>query len=168
MAHYIDADKLISEIERKRDNALERQKNLEKIGQETVLNEMIAAELNRLISFVTSLQQEQPEVDLEKELEEEIERFYRTDEYRIADALGRGFETLARHFAEWGARHSINWGDVQLLDTFILELSREEKDGADWGDSEKFYTEVLRRFHEFNDKKIPEIVAEWGAEHLKR
>lgn len=75
---------------------------------------------------------------------------------------------LVRHFAEWGARHSINWGDVQLLDTFILELSREEKDGADWGDSEKFYTEVLRRFHEFNDKKIPEIVAEWEAEHLKK
>lgn len=75
---------------------------------------------------------------------------------------------IARHFAEWGARHSINWGDVQLLDTFILELSREEKDGTDWGDSEKFYTEVLRRFHEFNDKKISEIVAEWGAEHARK
>lgn len=54
----------------------------------------------------TKKQMEQPEVDLEKELEEEIERFYRTDEYRIADALGRGFETLARHFAEWGAKHA--------------------------------------------------------------
>lgn len=59
---YIDAEKLIVEIERRRDGALERQKNLEKIGQETVLNEMIAFELNRLISFVASLQQEQPEV----------------------------------------------------------------------------------------------------------
>lgn len=39
-------------------------------------------------------------------LEEEIERFYRTDEYRIADTLGRGFETLARHFAEWGAKNA--------------------------------------------------------------
>lgn len=53
----------------------------------------------------TKKQMEQPEVNFEKELEEEIERFYRTDEYRIADALGRGFETLARHFAEWGAKH---------------------------------------------------------------
>lgn len=35
-------------------------------------------------------------------LEEECERFYRTDEYKIADNLGRGFETIARHFAEWG------------------------------------------------------------------
>lgn len=44
----------------RRDGALERQKNLERIGQETVLNEMIAAELNRLLSFIDSLQQEQP------------------------------------------------------------------------------------------------------------
>ena len=58
---YIDADILKAEIERRRDGALERQKNLEKIGQETVLNEMIAFELNRLISFVASLRQEQPE-----------------------------------------------------------------------------------------------------------
>lgn len=57
---YIDADRLIAEIEGKRDGALERQKNLEKIGQETVLNEMIVTELNRLLSFIDSLQQEPP------------------------------------------------------------------------------------------------------------
>lgn len=57
---YIDAEKLIAEIERQRDNALERQKNLEKIGQKTVLNEMIAFNLNKILSLITSLQQEQP------------------------------------------------------------------------------------------------------------
>lgn len=67
---YIDSDKLIAEIERQRDSALERQKNLKKIGQETVLNEMIAAKLNALLSFIDSLQQEQSDVDLEKELNE--------------------------------------------------------------------------------------------------
>jgi len=66
MRRYISAKKLIEYIKSRRDGALERQKNLEKIGQETVLNEMIAAELNRLISFIDSLQQEKPEVDLEK------------------------------------------------------------------------------------------------------
>ena len=63
MRRYISAKKLIEYIKSRRDGALERQKNLERIGQETVLNEMIAAELNRLISFIDSLQQEQPEVD---------------------------------------------------------------------------------------------------------
>lgn len=117
------------------------------------------------------------QLELSDGLEEEIKRMVYdvvydldgpaimgTSEYLSVEDIA----AIARHFAEWGARHSINWGDVQLLDTFILELSREEKDGADWGDSEKFYTEVLRRFHEFNDKKIPEIVAELGAEHLKK
>lgn len=110
-------------------------------------------------------------------LEEEIQNciynhFFDLDGIAIAGSTAYAtvddIAYIARHFAEWGARHSINWGDVQLLDTFILELSREEKDGTDWGDSEKFYTEVLRRFHEFNDKKISEIVAEWGAEHARK
>ena len=61
MKKYIDAEKLIAEIEQRRNNALERQKNLENIGQETVLNESIAFELNKILSFITSLQQEQPE-----------------------------------------------------------------------------------------------------------
>jgi hypothetical protein len=42
-----------------------RQQNLEAIGQETVLNEMIAFELNRIISLIDTL--EVKEVDLEKE-----------------------------------------------------------------------------------------------------
>ena len=118
-----------------------------------------------ILSFLDSLQQEQPEVDLEREVEK-----YLLDnaDFVTKSTSNEMVNALARHFAEWGARHSINWGDVQLLDTFILELSREEKDGTDWGDSEKFYTEVLRRFHEFNDKKISEIVAEWGAEHARK
>lgn len=128
--------------------------------------------LTSLRDFIDSL----PEEKLSEDLEEAAEEYADKHGFRVpydgsnnyyddvdVKASKEGF--LAG--AEWGARHSINWGDVQLLDTFILELSREEKDGADWGDSEKFYTEVLRRFHEFNDKKIPEIVAEWEAKHLK-
>ena len=48
--------------------------------------------------------------------------------------------------------HVLTWGDVQLIDTFILELAREEESGVDWGDSEKFYEEVLRRFREMKNK----------------
>ena len=132
-------------------------------------------QLARIIDFVS----ENYKPSLPDGLEEAAEIYYEQDcpypgEARVVNNEhdvwfpSQAIEDAFIAGAEWGARHSINWGDVQLLDTFILELSREEKDGADWGDSEKFYTEVLRRFHEFNDKKIPEIVAEWGAEHLKR
>ena len=46
---------------------------------------------------------------------------------------------------------ALTWGDVQLLDHFVLELVREEKEGKDWGDGKGFYTEVLTRFKQFKE-----------------
>ena len=61
MEKYIPKSALIAEIEKRRDAALARQHNLESIGQETVLNEMVAHELNRIISFLDTLEvQEEP------------------------------------------------------------------------------------------------------------
>jgi hypothetical protein len=65
MVHLIDKDALVAEIERRRDDALMRQRNLETIGDESILNELIADGLNRLIAFIDTL--EVKEVDLEKE-----------------------------------------------------------------------------------------------------
>lgn len=53
----------------------------------------------------------------------------------------------------------LTWSDVQLIDTFILECAREEREGKDWGESEEFYTEVLRRYNDFVKRTIPEIVS---------
>ena len=104
MRRYIPAKKLIEYIESRRDGALERQKNLERIGQETVLNEMIAAELNRLISFITSLQQEQPEVDLEKEMEKFGERWPYPASFDGYDKdwVDELVEECAKHFYDLG------------------------------------------------------------------
>jgi hypothetical protein len=52
----------VAEIEKRRDAALTRQHHLDAIGQETVLNEMVAFELNRIISLVDTL--EVKDVDL--------------------------------------------------------------------------------------------------------
>jgi hypothetical protein len=168
--------------------------NIEKIRQEVERLKNIAENDNAseylrgqarvcrvILAFIDSLPEEcladkrktsdEPVIDshgLEEEIQGMYQAIFGTDIINRREMVYlETFDMIARHFAEWGARHSINWADIQLLDIFILELSREEKDGADWGDSEKFYTEVLRRFHEFNDKKIPEIVAEWEAKHLK-
>lgn len=64
MEQYISKSALVTEIEKRRDAALTRQKNLESIGQETVLNEMVANELNRILSFIDTL--EVKEVDIDK------------------------------------------------------------------------------------------------------
>ena len=64
MTQYINKADAVAEIERRRDAALLRQRNLEAIGQETVHNKMVANELSRVITFLNTL--EVKEVDLEK------------------------------------------------------------------------------------------------------
>lgn len=56
MAQYIDKSTVVAEIKGRREAALMRQRNLEAIGQETVLNEMVANELNRVITFINALE----------------------------------------------------------------------------------------------------------------
>lgn len=55
MEKYIPKSIVLAEIEKRRDSALKRQRSLEAIGQGSVFNEMIAHELNRIISFINSL-----------------------------------------------------------------------------------------------------------------
>lgn len=88
---YIDADQLKKEIERQKHYLKTSIQSQGDYGQSC---QIVAYE--NILHLLDTL----PEQPVEG-LEEEIERFYRTDEYRIADTLGRGFETLARHFAEW-------------------------------------------------------------------
>lgn len=64
----IEKSAVVAEIERRRDAALMRQQNLEAIGQETTHNEMVASELNRIISFLDTLEV--------KEVNEELAKSY--------------------------------------------------------------------------------------------
>lgn len=64
---YIPADKLIAEIERRIESWTIRGKH-SPAGQGRDTCDSRVTELSDLLSFVTSLQQEQPEVDLVAEL----------------------------------------------------------------------------------------------------
>ena len=96
MTHLIDSDKLIAEIERLKD------------GIGIGLCEYDAGEENgkmeiliKLSSFITSLQQEQPEVDLEKD----IERYYYDNFAFISSVHIPTLDILtdiAKHFYELG------------------------------------------------------------------
>jgi len=98
MAHLIDKDALVAEIDRQRDEALKRQQNLESIGQETVLNEMLANKLNSILSFLNTL--EVKEVDLKKEYKEFVE------DDPVYNKLVNGIVgmSIARHFFELGLK----------------------------------------------------------------
>ena len=96
MNKYIDADKLIAEIERRK---YEWQALLDKNNavNPTAVEEVIYEDLN-ILNIISSLQREQPKVDLEKEIEEYCgDRSLRP----VPDLM----EQVARHFAEWGAIH---------------------------------------------------------------
>lgn len=69
MNKYISADKLIAEIEK-------RKKELFEIGGDTFENRWACGSLDSIEAFVISLQQEQQEVDLEKEIEEQINMYH--------------------------------------------------------------------------------------------
>lgn len=64
-------------------------------------------------------------------------------------AYGRGFKAgFIEGYEQAEKDLALTWEDIQLLDHFVLELVREEKEGKDWGDGKEFYTEVLKRFKE--------------------
>lgn len=98
----IDKSALVAEIERRRDAALMRQQNLEAIGQETVSNEMVAFELDRIISFINTL--EVKEVDLEKEIAFQWEGCDCDDINLYAKVSSEQFKAIAKHFFELGLK----------------------------------------------------------------
>lgn len=69
-------------------------------------------------------------------------------------AYGRGFKAgFIEGYEQAENDLALTWGDVQLLDNIVLKLAREEREGKDWGDGEKFYTEVLNRFNKSKEEK---------------
>lgn len=56
MTKYIDKSAVVAEIERRRDAALMRQRILETIGEETIVNEQVAFNLNKVLSFIDTLE----------------------------------------------------------------------------------------------------------------
>ena len=86
---YIDADKLLAEIERKK-------KQLFEIGGDMFENKWACGSLDSIKEFVISFQQEQPGVDLEKEATKFVQskEFIESEESPVL--------LIARHFYELG------------------------------------------------------------------
>ena len=97
---YIDAEKLKAEIERR---IARLDKELKPAAEEdfvsswasTAKNKRVA--LQSILSFIASLQQEQPEVDLKKEIDRELDTRWK-GEYLSTSK----FRESARHFYELG------------------------------------------------------------------
>ena len=102
MNKYIDADKLIAEIEMWRDKAKEKY-------NESTYSMGRCDALAEFRNHIVSLQEEQPEVDLEKEIHSFIWKHFKNPDYDkdfIAEVdWENSIKDCARHFAKWGAIH---------------------------------------------------------------
>ena len=90
MSKYIDVEKLIAEIE--------RLKGIYPSWQ-------LKLAMDDLHNFITSLQQERPEVDLEKEIDKEWEKCNPIDEGMGVESAYihiEAFDIIAHHFYELG------------------------------------------------------------------
>ena len=104
---YIDAEKLKAEIERQ----IEEEKN--NLTEETNLYYGTRQQVrSTILRIIDSLQQEQPEVDLEKEMDSYFNEHFSpcVDGTLISERTGmeidgNDYDDIARHFAEWGAIH---------------------------------------------------------------
>ena len=103
MTKYIDADRLRKEVRR-----------LEKVAHKSALS-CADRETRRFHegkdfayqyvgAIIASLQQEQPEVDLEKEIKDTC-RSYWINDYHEQELGKHDIENIARHFAQWGVEH---------------------------------------------------------------
>ena len=125
MGKYIDSEKLTESI-----NGLMLQASqAEQLHLLTKEQEVcIISQLSRVLSFIDSLQQEQPKVDLNEEIERFIDAHYHT---RFDETLENGndpltvfdFEDIARHFCEFGLRKA-----AEMYDEIEYNRQRAEEE----------------------------------------
>lgn len=101
MTNYIDAEKLKAEIERRMDKHWEGLPDADSPEDDWTHNELCELgaykELEHIEDFLNSLQQEQPKVDLEKEID-------KTSCKCIQSIYSFDLDRFARHFYELGLK----------------------------------------------------------------
>lgn len=95
MAKYIDAEKLIAEIERHRQaiRVLNEHTAPEQTSKTCAIFQYPDTILSELLSFIDSLQQEQTEVDFEQEL---YKHFGQVKDFTLGMRIGKYFYELGR------------------------------------------------------------------------
>ena len=126
MGKYIDSEKLTESI-----NGLMLQASqAEQLHLLTKEQEVcIISQLSRVLSFIDSLQKEQPKVDLNEEIERFIDAHYHT---RFDETLENGndpltvfdFQDIAHHFCEFGLRRAAEMYDEI---EYNRQIAEEEK-----------------------------------------
>ena len=101
MSKYINADELIAEIKRYKNKADERLKIKGRTLSEEQKDLALQNLCGNLLHFVSTHQQEQSKVDLEKEIRDTC-RGYRINDYHEQELGKQDIENIAHYFYELG------------------------------------------------------------------
>jgi uncharacterized protein (UPF0335 family) len=117
MVHLIDKSALVAEIERLKEEALQKKGQCKRHGLEKIMHQISA--YNKILSFIDTI--EVKEVDLEKHLKEDIEEvFFDLNGVAVKGATHyltvEDVKDIAKHFFELGikAQHD-NWKVVDNI-----------------------------------------------------
>ena len=128
---YISADKLLSEIEKilSRADKEEKQAFLKKDGNRHIAAVIKTAVCAKIKKLVTSLQQEQPEVDIEKEIDKWRDKNFDKSQdvkYSGENITRKSQIDIARYFYDLGRRASDITSDI--TSDIISDINARKED----------------------------------------
>lgn len=164
---YIDTDQLKVEIERlKQENSISDDKEYAQYELDVACGYDMA--LEKVLLILNSLQQEHPEVDLEKE----ITRTYHDGSVAdTSDMDHNDYENIARHFYELGCRHvAVMYDDIEYKEQMVDELTTKElvdeivEEYKKYVDDDPVFSKHVNKVAGIS---IARHFAEWGAKQVK-
>lgn len=148
---YIDSEKLIAEIERRIDNWSIRGKN-SPVGQGKDTCESRVTELSDLLSFITSLQQEQPDFDDVDPNHLVHSHYTKVRETKTGRVFWAEYSSEAAEWYEAGTGKAYSISDVEIVkEQPEVDLENEIKNYLATecaGDDEPSVSEIARHFYE--------------------
>lgn len=128
-------EKIRAEIERRIKELSEAETDYREEGCDSISALLISgiSELQKILSFISTLESEEPDKSLEektcKGFEEEFRRFIKKEKEKEPDKSlpyygDYGIYRVARHFAQWGADHAPLPEDTVIFNKGIAEGKR--------------------------------------------
>ena len=153
MEQYIPKSALVEEIESYKNSFCDRNGYLE----DSETNGLAYDTLCELEDSIDTL--EVKEVDLEKEIKNEIDEYWYDNDYGAIQLHGgtitmevSDVKEIAKHFFELGLFSLLTWKDVKLISEIGNDFMNSEE--SDDLSEEDYYKEILNRFEAQKGKKI--------------
>ena len=138
MAHLIDKDALVAEIERLKADALQKKSQCKRSGLERIMHQIGA--YNKILSFLNTLEVKDVDLDFQR-FAKEMDAIFAlpSSETKNTEEEPLNWEyAIAKHFFKLGLRSTITEEDCKLIWNIGDEIPNMPE--------EEFFKELLKRF----------------------